>query len=99
MSAPNIPDPWADARSTMYWLPPGGIGNGVTARAWAILADLTEKQVYPVLFALSEAGIAGYAAAVRTRVLEPGDRTMMWRLWVDTLHYNAAADVVMEQVR
>jgi hypothetical protein len=99
MNAPNIPDPWSATRDTMYWLPPNGIGNGRTAHAWAILADLTERQIYPALFVLNEAGIAGYAAAVNTAKLQPDSAIVGWRLWVDTLHYNDAQDVLMELLR
>lgn len=98
-ASPAIPDPEHDARALMFWLPPHGFGNGVPARAWAILADLTEKQVYPVLFALAGAHIAGYVATEHATTLQPGDPGFTWRLWVDSLKYSHAETLLMEQLR
>ena len=99
VNAPGNSHQWAAACNIMYWLPPHGISNGVAARAWAILADLTEKQTYPALFALADADIATCAAAVAITKLEPDSRTVGWRLWVDTAHYTDAQDVLMGLLR
>ncbi|MBF6066131.1 hypothetical protein IU500_34760 [Nocardia terpenica] len=83
----------------MFWLPPHGFGNSLPARAWAILADLTEKQLETVLFALADARIAGYVATVHTTPLQHGDNTTAWRLWVDSLKYRHAEDILMDILR
>jgi len=98
-TSPNVPDPAYNTRSLIYWLPPHGFGNGIHAQAWAILADLTEQQIWDVLLALSEADIAGYVAVERTTPLQSGDPTTAWRLWVDSLQYRHAEDILMEVVR
>lgn len=77
----------------MFWLPPGGFGNGIGAQAWAELADLPEDEVASVLFTLAEAGIGGYVAVPRSL---RGRFPVMYRLWVDSLHYRHAEDILME---
>lgn len=69
------------------------------ARQWGILADLEEGQVYRVLFALTDAGIAGYVMPVRATVLERGDPEVLWRLWVDLSRFRAAEDLLMVLLR
>ncbi|MCU1640759.1 MAG: hypothetical protein JWN03_1034 [Nocardia sp.] len=98
-TAREVPDPWSDSRGTRHWVPSRGLTNGLNARAWGVLADLTESQVYRVLFALTDAGIAGYVLPVRTTVLERGDPDVVWRLWVDLPQYRAAEDLLMELLR
>jgi hypothetical protein len=77
----------------MFWLPPGGVDNGVWASAWAELADLGPTDVEPVLHLLAKADIGGYVAT-------PGGasrphRRVIHRLWVDSLQYHRAEDVLM----
>ncbi|WP_187703044.1 hypothetical protein [Nocardia yunnanensis] len=98
-AARQIPDPWSGVRGTGHWVPERGLANGLNARAWAVLADLDESQVYRVLFALSDAGIAGYVLPVRVTVLERGDPETLYRLWVDIPRYRAAEDLLMELLR
>ncbi|WP_330179692.1 hypothetical protein OHB26_25030 [Nocardia sp. NBC_01503] len=98
-TAREVPDPWSGVRSTGHWVPSRGLSNGLDARAWGILADLDESQVYRVLFALTDAGIAGYVLPVRATVLEPGDPEVRWRLRVDIPRYRAAEDLLMELLR
>lgn len=43
----------AGSRVPMFWLPPGGFGNGVPATSWAEIADMGEDQLAEVLFALA----------------------------------------------
>lgn len=95
----QVPDPWSESRGTLHWIPSRGLANGLDARGWAVLADLPESQVYRVLFALSDAGIAGYVLPVRATVLERGDPDVLWRLWVDTPRFRAAEDILMELLR
>ncbi|MBN9743315.1 hypothetical protein DMP23_19765 [Amycolatopsis sp. A1MSW2902] len=92
MSAPHHPDPDYSERGIMFWLPPHGVGNGIDAQAWAEIADLTAEELDQVFAALADAGIAGYAATVHGRP----DR---YRLWVDSLRYLHAEDVLMTVLR
>ncbi|MEV6769824.1 hypothetical protein AB0N05_14470 [Nocardia sp. NPDC051030] len=98
-AAREVPDPWSATRGTVHWVPARGLANGLNARAWGVLADLTESQVYRVLFALTDAGIAGYVVPVRATILEPGDPDVAWRLWVDLPQFRAAEDLLMELLR
>lgn len=98
-AARQIPDPWSDSRGTTHWIPARGLSNGLQARAFGVLADLDESQVYRVLFALSDAGIAGYVLPVRVTVMEAGDPDTLWRLRVDIPRYRAAEDLLMELLR
>jgi hypothetical protein len=83
----------------MYWLPPHGFGNGIPARAWAILADLSESQVAPTLFTLADAHIGAYVATEHITPMQPHDPTTVWRLWVDSLQYRHAEDILIEELR
>ncbi|MGV9662072.1 hypothetical protein [Nocardia niigatensis] len=98
-TAREVPDPWASRRGTPHWIPSRGLSNGLDARAWAVLADLDESQVYRVLFALSDVGIAGYVLPVRATPLAAGDPAVVWRLSVDIPQYRAAEDLLMELLR
>jgi hypothetical protein len=78
----------------MFWLPPGGTDNGVWATYWAELADLEYSDVGPVLALLADADVGGYVATPggqpRNRVRSP-----IHRLWVDSLRYQCAEDILM----
>lgn len=78
----------------MFSLPPGGFDNGVPAATWAEIADVTEDQLAEVLFALADADIAGYVAVPAGK-----PRSAKYRLWVDTLQYRRAEDLLMELFR
>lgn len=79
----------------MFWLPPGGRDNAVFAAYWAELADLGPEDVEPVLKRLAAVGVGGYVAT-------PGGHRAGWgrppchRLWVDSLQYHRAEDVLMD---
>ena len=77
-----------------FWLPPGGTDNGVWATYWAQLADLESCDVDPVLKLLAEADVGGYVATPgggqHSRRSSP-----IHRLWVDSLRYHRAEDVLM----
>lgn len=72
-----------------YWLPPHGHSNGLDAPAWAPIADIPTQDVELLLAALRVAGVPGYAAAVGP----PGKRRS-YRLWVASLRYSAAEEVL-----
>lgn len=75
-----------------YWLPPGGRGNGVSADTWVLLAELEADYVTTVLDLLAEADVGGYVAA-------PGGQRARangcHHLYVDTMRYHRAEDVLM----
>lgn len=99
MSAPReVPDPSFRLRGPMFWLPPGGFGNGIPATAWAELADLTEDEVPPVMMELASADIACYVA-VPHRPRDASRRytnRARYRLWVDSMRYHSAESLLME---
>jgi hypothetical protein len=93
MSSPFRPIDNLAGLSVMFWLPPGGTDNGVWASAWAELADVEPEQVGPVLALLADAGVGGYLATPGGRVAQ--GRPVIHRLWVDSLQYHRAEDVLM----
>ena len=75
-----------------YWLPPGGIGNGLDAQTWAVLIDADASQMILLLDELRAAGISAYAA----RIDRLGRRASIsaFRIWVDTWTHARAEDVI-----
>jgi len=69
----------------LWWLPPGGLGNGIDDDGWAPILELASDQVAPVLAALRAAGVPAYAAGVR-----PGAARARHKLWVGTSAYGRA---------
>jgi len=51
----------------LWWLPPGGQGNGLTDAAWAPVADVDAAIVKALLAELRTAGVPAYAAPVTRR--------------------------------
>lgn len=77
-----------------YWLPPGGIGNGLNAQTWAVLVDADATILILLLDTLREADIPAHA--VRLDLLGRRWPTSMFRIWVDTWTHARAEDVVRE---
>ena len=79
-----------------YWLPPFGHGNGIDALFWTPLAALPERQVDPVLDALAQQGIPGWATvaahAGRPALAARGRRH---DLWVASDQLDEAQDVLL----
>ena len=94
MSSPHNPITDPARLSVMFWLPPGGIDNGVWASAWAELADIEQDDVGAVLDLLAQADVGGYVATPGGRASHPR-RPLIHRLWVDSLQYHRAEDVLM----
>jgi len=82
---------WTRALDRLYWLPAGGIGNGLDAETWAVIVDADITEVRALLAALRRAGIPGYAARLTWR--GPGV-PWLFRIWVDTWAWSRAQDVV-----
>jgi hypothetical protein len=94
MGAPYYSSFWSRTASRAYWLPPGGIGNGLDAETWAVLIDADAGEMILLLDTLRDAGIAAYAA----RLDGPGRRgpSSPFRIWVDTWTRARAEDVIRE---
>lgn len=77
-----------------YWLPFGGVGNGLEAETWATLIDTDASELILLLDTLREAGIPAYAAR-RDKV---GRRisSSVFRIWVGTWAHARAEDVIRE---
>lgn len=88
------PAPRPPRLGMMFWLPPGGVDNGVWASTWAELADLDAAEVAPVLRLLADADVGGYVGTPGGGIKRP-DRRVIHRLWVDSLQYHRAEDVLM----
>lgn len=77
----------------LWWLPPGGCGNGLDDQAWAPALQISEQIVPQVLDALRDAGVPAYAARVPALVRRPRDRTGQpdsYQLWVGASAYGRA---------
>jgi hypothetical protein len=69
----------------LWWLPSGGLGNGLDDETWAPVLEVSEQVVPTVLRALGEAGVPAYAAPARTGASRLKDHTRRpagYRLWV-----------------
>jgi hypothetical protein len=85
-------------RDIMYFLPPGGVDNGVFAANWIQLADVDEADVAPVLQCLADADVGGHVATPGGGRRNP-HRTIIHRLYVDAMQYGRAEAAVMEFLR
>lgn len=85
---------WSGQPSRLYWLPPGGIGNGLNAQTWAPLIDVDAGDLIMLLDTLRQADIAAYGARVGR--LGRGRSSSTFRIWVDTWTHARAEDVARE---
>jgi hypothetical protein len=85
-------------RDVMYFLPPGGIDNGVFAATWIQLADLDEAEVAPVLQRLADADVGAHVATPGGGRRNPR-RPIIHRLYVDGMQYGLAEAELMEFMR
>jgi hypothetical protein len=97
MSAPaSRPLSQPEQLGRLWWLPSGGVGNGLDDTAWTPIAELPRGVVPALLSELVAAGVPAYAAAVarrpeRFRRQAPSPRC---RLWVGTSRYSQAEEVL-----
>jgi len=82
---------WSGNPGRLYWLPPGGIGNGLEAQTWAVLIDTGASDLVLLLDTLRDADIAAYAA--RVGPLSRRRPSPVFRIWVDTWAHARAEDV------
>jgi hypothetical protein len=85
---------WSGQATRLYWLPPGGIGNGLDAQTWAVLIDTDASDLMLLLDTLREADIAAYAARLDRRSRARPAR--IFRIWVDTWAHARAEDVIRQ---
>jgi hypothetical protein len=85
---------WSRRAGRAYWLPPGGIGNGLDAETWAVLIDADASGLILLLDTLRAAGIAAYAA--RPDRLGRRLPRSVFRIWVDTWNHARAEDMIRE---
>ena len=82
----------------LWWLPPGGYGNGLDDAAWAPVLEISERIVPDVLGALADAGVPGYAAPAHPpghRLRDHSRRPETYRLWVGSSGHGRAEDVLV----
>jgi hypothetical protein len=75
----------------LWWLPSGGIGNGIDDDAWAPILDVTADQVRPLLAALRTAGVPAYAA--HSRAAETS-----YQLWVGSSAHARAEETLIRML-
>ena len=80
-----------------YWLPPYGHGNGLDALFWVCIAEIPRSVVSVVLDALRALDIPGWVAPTTAPYKTHGveDGTAAYRLWVATIQFDSAEDVLM----
>ena len=94
MTAPvSRPIPQPGRPDRLWWLPPGGYGNGLDDQAWAPVLEISQQIVPTLLGLLREAGVPAYAAPARSAAARLRDRTgrpEAYRLWVGASAYGEA---------
>ena len=85
---------WSGRPPRLYWLPPGGIGNGLNAQTWAPLLDIDAGNLVLLLDSLRDADIAAYGARMDRPERDRSSST--FRLRVDTWTHARAEDVARE---
>jgi hypothetical protein len=90
----------------LWWLPPGGISNGLSDDSWAPILEIDSDLVDPLLAALGARGVPAYAAATlehrsghRLAAL-PGPRAHAkrgpsHRVWVGCSAYGRAEETLI----
>ncbi len=72
----------------LWWLPSGGISNGIDDEAWAPILEVTADEVTPLLAALRTAGVAAYAAHGRAA-------DTSYQLWVGSSAHARAEETLI----
>jgi len=84
----------------LWWLPSGGIGNGLDDDAWAPILEVTGDQVAPLLAALGEAGVPAYAAPAAKRLgAAAANRPRDYQLWVGSSAHGRAEETLIKALR
>lgn len=72
----------------LWWLPSGGISNGIDDDAWAPILEVTADEVTPLLAALRTAGVPAYAAHIRATGTS-------YQLWVGSSAHARAEETLI----
>jgi hypothetical protein len=86
--------PWHQWEDRAYWLPPGGIGNGLDAQTCAVLTDVDASLLILLLDELRAARIPAYAAHIDR--LGRRAAASAFRIWADTWTRARAEDAVRQ---
>lgn len=86
----------------LWWLPAGGVGNGLDDASWVVAVDVSGEEVaHQVLDRLAAAGVPGYAAplphleSVRPHSGRSAGRRAPVRIWVGATRFGRARDVLL----
>ena len=103
--AEHIELPHLGDRGRLWWLPPGGRGNGLDAEGWAPILRLDAALVDEVLRVLHDDGVPAYAAAAPPRRAanrrghgrggRSGSPPARYQLWVGSTTYFRAEQSLM----
>lgn len=83
--------------SRLWWLPAGGIGNGLDDDSWAPVLEISERIVPKVLSSLRLAGVPAYAAPVHPAAALRAEPAAPpgYRLWVGSSAYGKAESALL----
>lgn len=99
MMAPvSRPAPRYGGCGRLWWLPAGGLGNGLDDDAWAPVLEVSERVVPRVLSALYRAGVPAYAAPAGLaagRLRDRSARPPGYQLWVGASAYGEAESALL----
>ncbi len=82
----------------LWWLPSGGLGNGIDDQAWAPILDTAADLVTPLLAALRAARVPAYAAdlpAAPSRRMGRDHAAPRCRIWVGTSAHGRAEETLL----
>ncbi|MGH3171439.1 MAG: hypothetical protein ACRDN0_36960 [Trebonia sp.] len=82
----------------LWWLPSGGIGNGLDDESWVPILEISGRIVTEVLAALCRAGAPAYAAPARPaarRLRDRSGRPPGYQLWVGGSAYGEAESALI----
>jgi len=81
----------------LWWLPPGGQGNGIDDDAWAPILEVGAGIAVPLLGAFRAAGVPAYAASTQPALSRRAARMAgpAYRIWVGTSAYGRAEETLI----
>jgi len=85
-------------RGRLWWLPSGGLGNGLDDDSWAPVLEVSEQVVLALLRALAEAGVPAYAAPAlsgASRLRRRTRRPEGYQVWVGASVYGRAESALI----
>jgi hypothetical protein len=82
----------------LWWLPSGGVGNGLDDESWVPILEISERIVPEVLSALRRAGVPAYTAPAGLAARRLRDRSARppgYQLWVGASAYGEAESALL----